>query len=197
MLRTIWNRALSFLQDGARATRAALGIPDLARWRRVGSEIPSWDERNARIGAMIPASSAVVDIGCGAQTLRRHLPAGCRYQPVDVIQHDPGVWVWDFNEGPFPRQDARFDVVVCSGVFEYARAPERFLREVAALAPRVILSFSSRDDVPSTLQRRAAGWTNDLSAGELEKLVASVGLRSHKAGSWERQTIYELTRIRP
>src|SRR4051812_22017601 len=89
------------------------------RWQIWAREWPRWDERNRILAAYIPPGSAVVDLGSGAQTLREPLPAGCSYQPCDLVPGPAPVIPCDLESGRWPVLPRRYDVAVCSGVLEY------------------------------------------------------------------------------
>ncbi|HEY0869144.1 MAG TPA: polysaccharide pyruvyl transferase family protein, partial [Acidothermaceae bacterium] len=57
----------------------------------------------------------------------------------------------------------------------------------------VILSYATTDGVPSTMQRRAAGWINDLSRKQLESLLTTTVPHFQHVGAWETQEIYRLS----
>ena len=176
-----------------RAVKTQMRLVDIERWKQVGRTKPLWDDRNVIIAKLIPPGTSFVDIGCGAQTLRSYADPTCKYQPVDVVKHDESVWVWNFNAEAFPHPEARFDVAVCSGVFEYSTDPHAFLKTVSHLAPRLILSFAGIDDVSSTLDRRASGWTNDMSQAELRSALDALGGSYTVAAQWREQVVYDIS----
>jgi SAM-dependent methyltransferase len=121
----------------------ALDIPH-ARLRIIAREI-----------AALPGPPAtLLDIGCGAATLRKLLPESIEYFGVDIaddvipVGTDPEHFVVaDLNveDDCFPGRT--FDVVVASGAFEYVRDPERFLHLVTRkLAPGgfFVISYLNR-----------------------------------------------------
>ena len=147
------------------------------RWRKVAQAgRPSWDERNRIIAGFIPDGSSVLDVGCGAQTLREHLPPGCRYQPCDVANNSANVIFCDLNAGVYPDVKERFDYVVCSGVFEYMRNPGEFLKRIPMCGRTVLMSYNTlRPDV-SKFDRLAKNWINHFTRDELKALMAETGL---------------------
>jgi hypothetical protein len=164
---------------------------DRARWERTAREKPRWDERNQLIASYIPPGSTVVDLGCGAQTLRDHLPEGCRYLPVDLVPA-PGVVVCDFNAGEFPELGERADLAVCSGVLEYLAAPLEFLARLPELARRVLLSYADLGDDETQATRERRGWVNHLTESELHAIVETAGLHSRELGAWTSHAVYVL-----
>jgi hypothetical protein len=150
------------------------------QWRKVAfGGTPSWDERNKIIAGFIPAGSSVLDIGCGAQTLKQHLKPGCRYQPCDVIQSSPEVIFCDFNAGIYPAIREHFDYVVCSGVLEYIRKPGEFIKQVPQWGRTVILSYNPLPPGGSKLARLGndLGWVNHFTREKLENLFDQSGLK--------------------
>lgn len=149
---------------------------DKRRWRKVATEVPPWDERNKLIGKLVPPNSSVVDLGCGAMTLKGWLSPGCVYQPCDVVQSAPEVLLCDFNEGLYPALTRKYDYVVCSGVLEYMRAPLDFLKRISQYGSKVILSYNPVRDGAGKLTRLAGGWLNHMTQPELEQLFRDAGL---------------------
>src|SRR5262245_56880588 len=166
---------------------------DVSRWREVRVSEPPWDERNQIIAKLIPDNTSVLDIGSGAQTLRKYLASGVRYQPCDLIAGD-GVLFCDFNSGIYPDIQQPFDFVICSGSMEYARRPEDFIERVSGFGKTLILSYISRSDKESKWSRLRAGWLNHLTEQELEALFFRKGLQWSILGEWGRQKIYRLNR---
>lgn len=175
------------------ACRTMLFRNNMGLWTKVAhAGKPGWDGRNAIIAGFIPAGSSVLDIGCGPQTLRQHLPAGCRYQPCDMIKSTPDVILCDLNSGIYPEVSERFDYVVCSGVFEYVRDEARFLRQIPTYAPNVILSYnplSPKCHRRTKLERLAGSWVNHHTREELEKTFDAAGL------SWRALHTSELDEV--
>jgi hypothetical protein len=137
---------------------------------------PSWDARNEIIAAMIPANSSVVDLGCGARTLQRHLKPGCVYRPFDVVRSDDSVELCDFNAGVFPHLPEPADYVVCSGVLEYVRKPAEFLGKIAMLGRTICLSYNPRLHGETRRSRLIKKWVNHLTERDLERLFVEVRL---------------------
>jgi hypothetical protein len=162
----------------AAAARTTMRRTDFSRWQRNASETPSWDERNVRIAALIPDNCSVLDLGAGAQTIRRYLKPNCRYQPCDLVKSSPDVLVCDFNRGRFPQLNGeRFDYVICSGVLEYIRKPQDFLNRIRDYGTNFFITYNVRRDGDSILDRLAAGWVNHMILTELEELFYKSGLR--------------------
>jgi hypothetical protein len=153
---------------------------NVRKWRKVAfAGPPSWDARNQVIAGFIPAGTSVLDIGCGAQTLKRYLKPGCHYQPCDVVQSSPDVIFCDFNAGIYPDIKERFDWVVCSGVLEYIRKPEVFLRRIPGYGRSLILSYNPLPPGGSKLKRlgNGWGWVNHFKKQALETLFDEMGLK--------------------
>lgn len=148
-----------------------------SRWRKVSTNPePHWDWRNRIISDLVPAGSSVLDVGCGAQTLRRHLNPTCKYQPCDLIKSTPDVIVCDFNAGLYPQVNQVFDYVICSGVLEYIRKPEEFLKTIAPLGRTLILSYSPAVPGQSRVHRLSCNWINHFTKAEVESLFDKVGI---------------------
>lgn len=89
----------------------------------------------------IGPGSRVLDVGAGAQTTRRHLPANCVYIPLDLVARTPETIVCDLNKDTLPS--VQVDWAVVSGVIEYVVDAPRFLAELASVSGHVVLCRSS------------------------------------------------------
>ena len=158
------------------AARTLLLRTDVQRWRKVSGEPPPWDHRNQIIARLIPPNSSVLDLGAGAQTLRKHLDPRCQYQPCDIIPSTPDVITCDFNAGRYPRLTRQYDFVVCSGILEYMRDPAAFIRAIGDYGTTILLSYHPRSAEIGRLRRLGNGWVNHLRLPELETLFSDNGL---------------------
>jgi len=171
---------------------------DKRRWRKVAMEVPPWDERNRLIAALIPANSSIVDLGCGAMTLKARLPPGCVYQPCDVVQSAQEVLLCDFNAGLYPALTRRYDYVICSGVLEYMRDPMDFLTRISEFGSKILLSYNPIQSGESKISRLAKGWLSHLSRPELEQLFRQSGLAFEVVLKRDvAELTYQLARINP
>jgi hypothetical protein len=169
MYRKIKNKACLYLQAAVTLFRRN----NVRVWYDVAhSGPPSWDKRNSILGGFIKPNSSVLDIGCGAQTLKGYLPAGCYYQPCDLIKGSPEVIVCDLNAGVYPAVDRQFDYVVCSGVLEYMRDADEFLRRVPQLGRTTLISYNPFYPGDSKVARlgNGWGWVNHFSEEELQQM---------------------------
>jgi len=151
-----------------------------SRWEKVAKDpMPHWDSRNVLISSLIPDGSSVLDLGSGAQTLRRHLKPGCKYQPCDVVKSSPDVILCDFNAGNYPQPGMEYDFVVCSGIFEYIRRPLEFLQRISTLGRTIIFSFNPWHPQTPKFSRLAVHWNNHLTRAETECLF------QHSSLAWQ------------
>jgi SAM-dependent methyltransferase len=113
-----------------------------SKWRDSGEEHMRF-VRAARI-ARVPDGAAVLDIGSRDGHLRRYLPAGTRYQGIDIAPQfaSEDVVVHDISAGlPFP--DAAFDCAFCIEVLEHVPNPWSTLGEIhRVLRPGGVLVLS-------------------------------------------------------
>lgn len=164
----------------------------VARWKATIRGSPPWDERNELIAGLIEDAASVLDLGAGAQTLRGYLPSSCFYQPCDLVQRTPDTWPLDFNRDLFPVTDMLFDVVVLSGVIEYARSPAQLLGRASRYGRTILVSYAPMLS-ESLEDRQDHGWLNHLSKDELETVFASVDLDHELLGTClDGQLLYRL-----
>jgi hypothetical protein len=186
------KKIIDKFKQAARVSGAALGRTDYNRWEKNARETPPWDERNVILAKQIPSGSRVLDLGAGAQTLRKLLPQ-CIYVPCDLVQSTPDCVVCDFNKGVYPPADQKYDIVVGSGVMEYLREPLVFLKKIGSYAPVTLLSYQPLTESFDKMARLNWGFVNHLTLAELETLLSQAGYRFVQIGSWKEQLIFRLT----
>jgi hypothetical protein len=163
---------------------------DYRRWRNNPQAIPSWDDRNRRVAALIPDGSRVIDIGAGAQTLKTYLGGKCRYQPCDLVKSSSDCLLCDFNKNLYPEVAGTYDYVVISGVLEYVKEPRVFLSNTLRYGEATILTYSPWDGTfASKLRRISAGWINHLRSCDLERIFMDLSIQPRQIDVWETHTI--------
>ena len=139
---------------------------DVERWANPAQLEAAWEARAVFAADFVPAGSHVLDIGCGAMKLERHLPFGCSYVPSDVVRRDDRTIVGDLNENGIPEQAvADADWVVMLGVWEYLYKPAEILAAFGRMGKPILCSYCTRDTT-THLDRQALGWVNDFSLAE-------------------------------
>src|SRR3712207_544357 len=78
-----------------------------------------------------PSPAAVLDVGCRARELERHLPAGTPYTGLDLF---PPADVIASADEPLPFDDDRFGTVVLADVLEHLEHPHAALDEAMRVA---------------------------------------------------------------
>ena len=81
------------------------------RWKKNSKSEPriSWLDRSELIAHLIRPTEVVCDLGAGAQTLRRFLPASVGYIPVDCVDEQPGTWLADSTANSTPKSTIQRD----------------------------------------------------------------------------------------
>lgn len=148
---------------------------DLVRWRDPQQLEPAWERRSEIAAQYIRAGSRVLDLGCGAMTLERHLPYGCSYMPCDVVARDQRTRVCNLNENEFPEDlisDA--DIVTMLGVVEYVFDPAELFRRLREYRRPLLVSYCANDN-DLAVPREDLGWVNDLSLEQFRGLLNAAG----------------------
>jgi hypothetical protein len=192
-MRKILDKIKTLQINLARASTAKSGRTHYSRWKKNASETPVWDKRNLILAKHIPPSVRVLDLGAGAQTLRKHLP-NCDYVPCDLVQSTPDCIVCDFNAGLYPKVDRPFDVVICSGVIEYLREPLAFLKRIQTFGPIILISYQPFKADQEKMNRVNSGFLNHFRREEIEGLFVTAGYQFGEVDRWENQVIYRLSR---
>lgn len=144
-------------------------------WKDIEYFDPSWESRIVEMCQLMRDEKSILDLGCGEQLLRRHLPQDSLYLPVDYKKRTPDVIVCDFNLRQFPKVSAELAFV--SGCLEYVEDVPWFLGEIGIACQVAVVSYCSLEKHPSLQARKALAWVNALTRGELIGLFASAGMR--------------------
>ena len=104
-----------------------------------------------RLGALVPAGSRVLDLGCGHGALMAHLrdERGCVVRGLEIdgdrvsaaVARGLSVVQTDLDQGLATFPDDSFDVAVLAQTLQVVRSPALVLREMLRVADRAIVSF--------------------------------------------------------
>ncbi|MCU0838603.1 MAG: class I SAM-dependent methyltransferase [Rhodospirillales bacterium] len=145
---------------------------DAARWADFEATAAGAEARAALVAPKIAAGARVLDLGAGAMALRRLLPTGCRYHPVDLLPFDAETIVVDFNQGQFPA--GSYDIAVALDLVEFVHEPRAWLTRVGEAVPRLLVSYRPATGADETA-RREQGYFHDLRTDDWVALVGSAG----------------------
>jgi hypothetical protein len=124
----------------AKLRNRALGGPKASEWKEIEYFDPTWENRVSFMAAMIKGRGRLVDFGCGQQHLRKHLPPGTEYVPVDYASRSPDTIVADFNVLPYQRIDGQ--IAFISGFLEYVQDAPSFIRHIKGLSyQEIVMSY--------------------------------------------------------
>jgi hypothetical protein len=173
------------------------------RWTYLDSETWNWEgprqfepsfaQRRARIAVAkaVPPGTRVLELGAGAPSLARLLPAGASLVHGDSVARAPEFLVSALHEGELPPiGDA--DLIAILGMTEHVVDPATLLANLAGTGRAVALSYHAADDT-ADLDRRRFGWVNHLTRAEFEAALAAAGFRYQ--GRWAfdgRQGLFRL-----
>ncbi|MBL8780730.1 MAG: hypothetical protein JNL06_07270 [Alphaproteobacteria bacterium] len=152
------------------------GQTDLTRWSDPKQLEPAWEARAVMTADFIAAGTRVIDIGCGAMKLERHLPFGAKYQPCDVVARDARTIVVDLNTQALPVEAVKAaDLVVMLGVWEYIYKPGDLFKAFAATAKPILCSYCDASLTGNVDRRRTLGWVNDFTLDQFISLARENG----------------------
>ena len=117
---------------------------DLECWRRLASveAKEGWHDRARLAAAFLRPGDTVCDLGAGAQPLRRHLPQGVKYLPVDCVDTLAGTHLADFNSPDFTLPASDFNVLTALGVVNWLNSAEMFFERLVHLAEGKFFIFT-------------------------------------------------------
>ena len=117
-----------------------------ADWRgdledKFGYEQKSWHKRIVAMKDFLDFTEdkSVMDLGAGAMHLRKILPEGVKYIPVDYKKNAADEIVCDFNKKEFP--DVKVDAIVAAGILGYIEDQRWFLDCVAESCNKLAISY--------------------------------------------------------
>ncbi len=178
-------------EHAARRIKVAVGETDRERWSEPSNLLRSWEGRSVRAVDFIPAGARVLDLGCGAMTLERHLPYGCTYLPADLVPRDSRTLICELNKGILPRVDPLPDVVTLLGVAEYVNDLPALFRALRGYDARLVVTYNATD-YAAGLDRAALGWVNAYSVQALIALAKETGWRLRLATWIDRNQVLVL-----
>lgn len=168
---------------------AGLSAEDPRRaWEKESSHYDVLHRRLRKIVELAEGAGGnrLLDIGCSAGTVGAALSGGWTYHGCDVsesaVRSARRGWLipTDLERG-IPEFDGQpYDVVVCSGIFEYLEDPVKVLREIRTrLRPdgRLIVSYFNMRHVsrqPGQAYRHPL-WRNDYTPSEFRSLLHTAG----------------------
>lgn len=148
---------------------------DLTRWSDVKNLEAAWERRSILAADFIPSGSRVLDVGCGMMLLEKHLPFGCRYLPMDVVQRDNRTIICDLNKKPFPSDEiSDANIITMLGVFEYLYDVESIFKQLFALGKTLVCSYCGYERSVN-VDRKALGWVNRYETSDFLKIAKTNG----------------------
>jgi hypothetical protein len=190
LLRSVTQRiasAADLLRRGvATSVNKAIGRSDHARWGDPRSLHADWDSRTRRIAELVDAGSSVIEFGAGRLVLRGCLKEGCTYTPSDIVDRGEGTIVCDLNARELPAFGS-YDVAVFSGVLEYVLDVPRLIAHLSRRVKVIVASYAVTET--NAKHRRAHGWMNDYSSGQLNAMFADQGFVCEHTERWKAQVI--------
>jgi hypothetical protein len=155
------------------------GQTDLTRWSDPKQLEPAWEARAVMAADFIAAGTRILDIGCGAMKLERHLPFGAKYQPCDVVARDDRTIVVDLNTQALPVEAVKAaDLVVMLGVWEYIYKPGELFQAFAGTGKPILCSYCDVSLTSNIDRRRVLGWVNDFTLDQFLNLARASGYQA-------------------
>lgn len=166
---------------------------NLERWQEHENLDPSWDTRTIEMAGLIPPGSDVIEFGAARLVLRDHLPAGCTYQPSDIIDRGEDMLVCDLNRG-MPVLPRRYTHAVFSGVLEYVRDVPALAGFLSGQVDHVVASYATWEEFSHYLSRLRWNWVNHYRSAEFVEVFEEAGFVLNTCRSWNRQSIFLFSR---
>ena len=157
-------------------------MPDLARWGRKDSYLPSWEARAKIAGRYLKDCASVLDIGAGAQSLRKYVKG---YVPADCVQFTPDTILLDLDSDFSVDSLPSCDGLALLGVLEHVANPAQVINTLSPIGKVWVVSYMDANHHKHK---------NLLPMKTLKACFASAGLRIDKQDEWLNQRIFRLVR---
>lgn len=132
----------------------------------VDFSLGSWDFRIETMAEMIGDDcKTIMDLGCGSMSLKRYLPNGINYIPVDHIARNEETIVCDFNRKEFPNK--RADYIVASGIMEFVKDLDWFVESICNKCNCAIVSYNSINSFSNVALRHKYSWVNNYTTAQI------------------------------
>jgi len=171
-------------------------VTDFKRWSEKHNLLSEWDNRTIFMTSLLRPESSILDIGCGKQIAKQHLPDNCIYTPLDLVKRSDDTIVHDFNSNKILELQNIYDYSFCSGVVEYIHDLNIFLEHLCRFSKNILLSYNSRANSQIIKERVSLGWMNHLSDRCLLNLFNSKNLTITKQDYIHNQLIF-LLKVNP
>jgi len=171
-------------------------VTDFKRWSEKHNLLSDWDNRTIFMTSLLRPKSSILDIGCGKQIAKQHLPDNCIYTPLDLISRSDDTIVHDFNSNKILELENIYDYSFCSGVVEYIHDLNFFLEQLCRFSENILLSYNTRTNSQSIKERESLGWVNHLCDKSLLKLFKSKNLGIIRQTCFHHQLIF-LLKVNP
>lgn len=169
-------------------------LPEVTPKKLFSTVSPIWEYRASIAAEMIGDVTAVVDLGCGAMSVRGFLPNTTRYVGVDHLPRDSETIIVDLNTEPLPDFGIRHASML--GVLEYLTDTPNILRQLHRNFDGVVLSYCHHHFFRSTA-KRARYWVNHYSSRQFKTLILDAGFRIVEARRLRfGESLYRLESIR-
>lgn len=144
-----------------------------------------FQERAEIIAKMLPWETyhSVLDLAAGAMLIKKHLPLGCRYIPIDFIPYTEETIVCNLDEYEYPtiEETPCVDCAILSGTLELVRDWQWLLQKTSKITPRMIISIVTTDifnqNYPTMRAKFEHGFLTNIYPHELILFMQSLGYR--------------------
>ena len=167
---------------------------DQPRWSDIGELSTEWDARTKIIAEMIDPKAEIIEFGAGRLSLKKYLPAGCKYTPSDIVDRGENTIVCNLNKRKLPQFES-YDVAVFSGVLEYIYNAPRLLKHLSRNINTFVLSYAPIECGGKKYQRIKCGWVNHYTSNEIISILKTLGFTCTRSVQWHKQIIYKFEHI--
>lgn len=164
------------------------------RWKSIADDGDKWLSRYQKIATLLKSGESVVEFGCSGEAIRKVLPEGCRYQPVDIVKRSPECLVVNLMTASPAKIPGPFDVAIFAGVLEYLPNPFHIISETLKTSGRVIFTYATLDRFPDMKQRvEEYGWFSHMTLEAIVGANENDGFVVQQVGRWFKQHIFVAT----
>jgi len=152
-------------------------------WQNFADDVYEFDINIQLIGELSACidtnDKSVVDLGAGGMHLKKFIPSGSLYYPVDYKQRFDQTIVCDFNKKEFPEVKA--DVYVLCAMLYYIDDPIWLLEQSAEFAShKIIIALNNKSLVKNPEAMQTGGFKNYIFFDEIASVLKKFGFIAEK-----------------
>ena len=166
---------------------------DIERWSNLDNIRDTWNERTELLHRFIPTdATTILEFGAGKRHLETLLLDSQTYIHSDIVKRNSDTIVQDLNNLPYDFLHEKYDVIFCSGVFEYIINLRGLINYIGKYTDCIVCSYANTYKDREISKRN--GWVNFYNQSQLQLILLREGFSLNRKTIWKGQTLYLFTK---